>query len=127
LRRFVAIATIALLVFAMSAGTAFAYSCTGDACCTGSMCAPTAIPTCGPAALAACPMSVGQAIHSAGCMHGDEAQPLGATSVQAGQDFAAVCVTAIPVPGVRSLTGPSRSAFVPDARGAPHLTSVMRT
>ena len=127
MKRFVAIVTIAVLVFATSAGTAFAYSCTGDACCTGSMCAPTSTPTCGPAVSAGCPMSVGQTVHSSGCMHPQEHQPLRATADQAAHDFAAVSVPLVRVPGIGLLSGQGRAAFVPDARGAPHLISVMRT
>lgn len=127
MKRFVTIVTIAALVFATSAGTAFAYSCTADVCCAGSMCAPASTPTCGPTASAACPMPVGQTVHRSGCMHPQEHQPLRATADQAVHEYAAVSVSAVRVPGIGPLAGRGRAAFVPDARGAPHLISVMRT
>ncbi len=127
MKRFVAIVTVAVLVFASSAGTAFAYSCTGDRCCSGAACAPTPTPECGPTAVPDCPMTNGgQTARNAGCMHGVQRQPLGATSASADQSFAAVCVSAAPLLGVRLLGPLTRAPFAPDARGAPHLTSVIR-
>jgi hypothetical protein len=60
-------------------------------------------------------------------MHAQEHQPLGATSDQAAHDSAAVSVSAVHVPAISVLAGQGRAAFAPDARGAPHLISVMRT
>jgi hypothetical protein len=122
MKRFVAIVTTAVLVLAMSAGSAFAYSCVGGACCG----MPAAAPSCAPAASAACPMDGGVVMQHSACVRSDTGQPLGATSVQSPHDVAAVCVTAVQAPCARVLGALPASAFARDARGAPHLTSVLR-
>ncbi len=127
MKRLVAILTTALLVLAMSAGPAFAYSCSGDACCTGAGCAPKASPSCEPSIVPACPMAGGgRAVSNAGCMHGGEHEPYGATSARADAAPAALSVSAVAVPGARLLAALHCEGFAPDARGAPHLTTVIR-
>jgi hypothetical protein len=127
MKRFVAILTTAVLVLAMSAGPAFAYTCSGDACCTGPGCAPTATPSCQPAFIPACPMTGGgQAVTNTGCMHGDRHEPLSTTIVQADEGPVAVSVSAVAFPGARLLAALHCEGFAPDARGAPHLTTVIR-
>lgn len=127
MKRLVAIVTTALLVLAMSAGTAFAYSCSGDACCTGSGCAPAASPSCEPSVVPACPMAGGgQAVGNTGCMHGEQHEPFGATSAQTDEAPVALSASAVAVPGARLLAALHCEGFAPDARGAPHLTTVIR-
>jgi hypothetical protein len=126
MKRFVAIVTIAVLVLAMSAGSAFAYSCVGNACCSIPATAPGSASACAPAASAACPMDAGTVMQHSACVRGDAGRPLGATSVQTPDEVPAVCVAAVSVPRSHALGALPASAFAPDARGAPHLTSVLR-
>ena len=60
------------------------------------------------------------------CTRGDKDQPLGATSAQSPHDLGAVCVLGTSVPRSHTLGVLPASVFAPDARGAPHLTSVLR-
>jgi hypothetical protein len=68
----------------------------------------------------------GQAFTNTGCMHGDKLEPFGATSAQADEAPVALCVSAVAVPGARLLAALHCDVFAPDARGAPHLTTVIR-
>jgi hypothetical protein len=122
MKRFVAIVTIAVLILAMTAGSAFAYSCAGNVCCG----MPATVPSCAPATSAACPMGGGSVMQHSACERGDASQPLRATSVQSPHDLAAVCVAVVRAPRAGVLSALLTPAFAPDARGAPHLTSVLR-
>jgi len=86
-----------------------------------------ATPACGPSVITVCPMARGgQVARNAGCMRHDERPPLGSASIQAGRDSAAVSLSAFPVPSVSVLQLLPHDVFAPDARGAPHLTTVIR-
>jgi hypothetical protein len=71
-------------------------------------------------------MDAGTVMQHSACVRGDKSQPLGATSVQSPHDLGAVCVAGASVPSSHTLGALPASAFAPDARGAPHLTSVLR-
>jgi len=118
LRRFVAILTIALLVLAMTAGTAFANVCSGSACDGAMLCAPTSS--------VSCPMDAGQSMRHSSCDHTAE-QLREATPTQLGHPIYVTFVQALSIPSVRLLGGLSSATHAPDARGAPHLSAVSRT
>lgn len=68
----------------------------------------------------------GQVASSAGCTHGEESLSLRATPASGDQGFVALRVASV-APSLRALLGVfTRVEFTPDARGAPHLTSVIR-
>jgi hypothetical protein len=109
---------IAFVVLAMSVGPAFASVCAGSTCDMDAVCAP--------ATNDVCVMESGPAMMHALCTHqaGHDSSDL--VPVQPGPDGAAAVVPligAIVFPaaplGVRALP-------LADARGAPHLTSVLR-
>jgi hypothetical protein len=118
MRRFVAIVTIAMLVLAMSAGTAFASVCTGGACGRVMLCAPTTS--------MACPMDSGVSMQHSTCDHTAQ-QVREATPTQAGHDIFVVSVPALTIPSLHVLGGLFAATHAPDARGAPHLSMVSRT
>lgn len=118
MRRFVAILTIALLVLAMTAGTAFANVCTGNVCDGAMLCAPTSS--------VSCPMGIGQSMQHSSCDHTAE-QLREATPTQPGHDvFVATAPLAV-VPPAPLLGRLALEGHATDARGAPHLSVVVRT
>jgi len=118
LRRFVAILTIVLLVLAMSAGTAFASVCTGSACDGAMLCAPTTSMS--------CPMGGGQSMQHSSCDHTAQ-QVRDATPTEPGHDIYVTVAPAPVVPTAGFLGGLPVRFHAPDARGAPHLSVVIRT
>jgi hypothetical protein len=68
----------------------------------------------------------GRAVSATGCMHGGDREPFGATSAQAAAAPVALGVSAVTVPGAPLLAALHCEGFAPDARGAPHLTTVIR-
>jgi len=118
LRRFVSVITIAVVVLAITAGPAFASVCAGSVCGTVMVCAP--------ATSDACPMESGSPMAHSLCTHQADHGSRDVVSVQPAPDSA---VAVVPVNGavifaVRPL-GAGTFALA-DARGAPHLTSVIR-
>ncbi len=119
MKRFAAIVTIAVVVLAMSAGTAFASVCVGSACGRSMVCSL--------ATTAACPMENGALMSHSSCDHqpGSGIRDVVAPQPQ-GSEYALVVVTPGPVLAPLALSGVSSALLAPDARGAPHLTSVIR-
>ena len=118
MRRFLSIITIAVVVLAITAGPAFASVCAGNMC--------GEVMVCTPVTSTACPMESGTPMMHALCNHTVDHGSRDAVSVPAGVD-AVVAVTALP----GSVIGPQAPLGVgtvlrADARGAPHLTSVIR-
>jgi len=118
MKRFVAIVTIAVLVLAMTAGTAFASVCVGTACGPVMACAPTTSPT--------CPMGSGQSMQHSSCNHTAEMQSRDATPTDTCHATYMAVVHATPIPAAHLLGRLSLGAHASDARGAPHLTAVLR-
>jgi hypothetical protein len=119
MRRFVAIATIVLLVLAMTAGTAFANVCTGSTC-SDPMLRPSV-------ASKSCPTDAGQSTRHFSCNHTAQAEPRdNATLAQSGHDTFVSAARATVVPPALSLVGLPREVQASDARGAPHLSVVIR-
>ncbi len=119
MKRFVAIVTVAMLVLAMSAGTAFANACTGSACGGEMLCAPVT-PT------SSCPMDSGPSMQHSMCDHTAE-QLREATPTQPDRTIHMASVPTLNIPSVRQLGRLSPATHAPDARGAPHLSMVSRT
>ncbi len=118
MKRFVAIVTIALLVLAMTAGTAFASVCVGSACGDVMICAPTAS--------VSCPMDSGQTMQHSSCDHTAQAQPRDATPTESGHATFMAAVQVTPIPATSLVGRAHPGALAADARGAPHLTAVLR-
>jgi len=118
MKRLVSITTIALVILALTAGPAFALACVGMDCSPVTECAMSATPT--------CPMAEGKdVLHSACDEPVDRGVREGVTADRSPHlDLAAVPATAQPVPALRWTA--LISARTPDARGAPHLTAVLR-
>lgn len=118
MKRFVSIATIAVVILAITAGPAFASACATMECGPVIACAMTASPT--------CPMSNGKAVFHDSCVHPTErAVREGVVSDPTPHHaMAALPAVALPIPVLRC-TG-SVASLAPDARGAPHLTAVLR-
>lgn len=119
MKRFAAIVTVVVVVLAMSAGTAFANVCVGGSC-DGSMA------LCSAGASAVCPMGGGFAIARPGCDHGLDKGAREAVFAQTGTDRVVgvlAPLAAVPDPVTVSAALASPAA---DARGAPHLTIVIR-
>jgi hypothetical protein len=119
LKRFAAIVTIVVVVLAMSVGTAFASVCAGGSCSSTAMLCPDA-------GTMACPMNNG-----APMAHSDCGQPMdhSAQSAVSGQPVPQIVVASAPlavVPGDVTLGGVASSLPATDARGAPHLSTVIR-
>lgn len=118
MKRFAVIVTLACLIVAMTTGTAFARVCVDRACNDPMVCAPdTTI---------VCPMKSGPTMQHGGCDHRTQSQAREAVSVDHGQHLAALPAEPLSIASAQALLGQERSAFAPDARGAPHLTTVIR-
>jgi hypothetical protein len=118
MKRFVAIVTIAVLVLAMTAGTAFASVCVGTACGDVMVCAPTTS--------VSCPMDNGPSMAHSSCDHTAQVQSRDATPTDTGHATYMAVVHATPIPAAHLLGRLSLGARASDARGAPHLTAVLR-
>jgi len=118
LKRFAAIVTIAVVVLAMTAGPAMASVCAGSQCGEAMVCDQAYTPQ--------CPMQNGAVMSHGDCGHSADRSAAATVSNQAGPDFGLV---GAPLPGalVPPTAALGMSAFaLADARGAPHLTSVIR-
>lgn len=118
MKRIAVMVTLACLVVAMTTGSAFARVCTGDACGDAMVCAP--------GVLQSCPMSDGSTMQHSQCDHEAQAQAREAVSADPGHTPAALSVTPLAIRPVLGFAGLYRSPRAPDARGAPHLSAVMR-
>lgn len=118
MRRFAAIVTIAVVVLALTAGPAFASVCAGAACGPAMVCATGATP--------ACPMENGATMAHAACGHPMDRGSRDVASTQSAPDpgLAAAPHAGVVVQPARPL--PAATFPMVDARGAPHLTSVIR-
>ena len=118
MKRFAAIVMIVVVVLAMSVGTAFASVCVGGSC-DGRMLCPTG-------ASISCPMADGGAMLHSSCDHRADVSAKDAVSAAAGADHYAVTSALYATPVPCALSGASSALIVQDARGAPHLTTVIR-
>ncbi len=118
MKRVAAIAVIAALMLTMSVGTAFAGTCVGIACSSSPW-------KCADSAKVACPTGASDASLHSGCHHAPERDVKDAVGVQSALDHA---LPAGPVAAVdpAALLGAAARPSAPDARGAPHLTAVIR-
>lgn len=119
MKRFAAIVTIVFVVLTMSVGTAFASVCAGSSCDKAMVCPESTS--------VACPMESGQAMSHSSCDHPADHGARDSVTVQPGHDNAVVSVSVAVVPTPPVLCGFVAAAAAPDARGAPHLTTVSRT
>lgn len=118
MKRFAAIATIALVVLTLGVGPAFASVCTAVAC------GPTM--ACPQAASPACPMKTGAPVARGACGHPMDHGSRDVVSNTATPDhgLAVTPISGVIPPAVAVLTS---AAFpLADARGAPHMTAVLR-
>ena len=118
MKRFAAIVTIAVVVLAMTAGPAMASVCAGSQCGEAMVCDQAYTPQ--------CPRQNGAVMAHGDCGHSADRTVTGVVSNQAGPDFGLV---GAPLPG--ALVPPTAALGVgafplADARGAPHLTSILR-
>jgi hypothetical protein len=113
-KRLLVISLLVVVVLAMTVGTAFASTCGGS--CTNAM-------ACKGALSRTCPMGAPAAL-GASCAHPDQQQVREASVPQPPAGASAVSVTADHA--VPTSCGPAPTLLAPDARGAPHLTSVLR-
>jgi hypothetical protein len=118
LKRFAAIVTIVVVVLAMSAGTAFASVCVGSTCGRDMTCPVATSPS--------CPMDNGAAMSHSACDHQVNATAHDALAAQQQVGTQAVATALGVVPAPIALYGASSALPAPDARGAPHLTTVIR-
>jgi hypothetical protein len=119
LKRFAAIVTIVVVVLAMSAGTAFASVCVGMTCSTQAM-------VCSESASTSCPMENGAAMAHASCGHQLDRGARDAVSGQVGPEYAVVGTPIAVLPADTVVRGLASMLPASDARGAPHLTTVIR-
>ena len=119
MKRIAVIVTLACLVVAMTTGSAFVRACADDACGDSMVCAPGIVQT--------CPMGDGETMQHSACDHGPQAQAHEAVSADPGHAPAALPAQALITRPVLELRGLFRSPRAPDARGAPHLSAVIRT
>lgn len=115
MRRFASICAIVIVVLAMTAGSAFAAGC-GSAPCSSTSCAVKLVSD--------CPMQGATAIAST-CQHAGHQAPADVTSPQRVADPGVAAVVAIPVPRL-AIAAATADGLKADARGAPHLTAVIR-
>lgn len=119
MKRIAAIVTIAVVVLAMSVGTAFASVCAGGSCEGRGMMCPAV-------ATAACPMKGGLAMTHSSCSHPAQLGTRDILSAQADHSLPAIVSTLAVLPPRSALSGLVYAMPAPDARGAPHLTAVIR-
>jgi hypothetical protein len=118
LKRFAAIVTIAVVVLALSAGTAFASVCAGGSCGEAMVCPPSTS--------TACPMETGQVMTHSSCDHQADQGARDSVNPQVSHESAVVSTVLAVVPTTPILRGIVAAMAAPDARGAPHLTAVIR-
>lgn len=119
MKRFAAIVAVATLVLTMSVGTAYAGVCVGMDCSEMTW-------TCAEAGTPACPDMGGDApaLHDA-CQHGPEREADEAVAVTPALEQALVA-DPLPLTEPELPQGIAPASSAPDARGAPHLTAVIR-
>ena len=118
MKRLAAILTIAVVVLAMTAGPAFASACAGASCGPKMACEQSATLT--------CPMNTGVPYANAGCGHPMDRGSRDVASTQPAPDHGLVHAPLVGV-FVRPAVPMAPATFpLIDARGAPHLTSVIR-
>ncbi|HEY5277695.1 MAG TPA: hypothetical protein VIK38_14400 [Coriobacteriia bacterium] len=119
MKRLVSIVTLVVVVLAFSAGPAFTSVCSGSDCGPAMVCEMAATP--------ACPM-----LNGAPLIHGTCGHPMGgadqdAASVPTGHHEPVLAVAPLAGSTVRLSTAPCAWVLpLADARGAPHLTAVIR-
>jgi hypothetical protein len=116
-KRFAAIVTIAIVVLAMTAGPAFASACAATECGSAMGCALAASP--------ACPMRTGAPTARSTCPQPMDHGVREAVPVQPAPVVALVGTQSLAAAGSATLAGCS-APLLADARGAPHLTAVIR-
>lgn len=121
MKRFAAIVTIAVVLLTMSVGTAFASVCAA----ASSSCDDVAM-VCPVSTSAACPMDSGQAMRHSPCGHSADKIARDSVAPQAGHQDAVVSIALAVVPTPPAPCGFIAASAAPDARGAPHLTAVIR-
>lgn len=119
MKRFAAIVTIVVVVLAMSAGTAFASVCAGGTCDRQLMVCPDT-------GSMACPMNAGATMAHSECGHPIDRGARDVVSAQTATDHAVVSTPLAVVPAGFSVGSLAPLALAADARGAPHLTTVIR-
>lgn len=118
MKRFAVIVTIAVVVLAMTAGPAMASVCAASQCGEAMVCDQVYTPQ--------CPMQSGSVMTHGACGHTADQSTSGVVSNQTGPDFGLVGAS-LPAALVPPTAALGVSAFpLVDARGAPHLTSVIR-
>jgi hypothetical protein len=118
-KRIAAIMVVAALILTMSVGTAYAAACAGMVCSPSGMAKPMM-------GVAVCPEMAGQnAVMHTTCDHRTGHDTKEAVAVQPSASDAMVAYGLPVPPAVRSLRA-ERVSVSGDARGAPHLTSVIR-
>lgn len=119
LKRIAAIVVITALILTMSVGSAYAAACVGMVCSPSSVAHPM-MPT------SACPEMGGEtAVMHGVCDHHGGSSASTAVAVQPAMSEA-VAAQGVPAPlATRQVRAP-RASVSGDARGAPHLTSVIR-
>jgi hypothetical protein len=118
LRRFLAVITIAVVVLAITAGPAFASVCAGSMCGTVMVCAPVTTD--------ACPMESGSPMMHTLCTHQADHGSRDVVAVPSAPDST---LAVVPLVGavIFPATPLGAGTFpLADARGAPHLTTVIR-
>jgi hypothetical protein len=111
--------TIVVVVLAMTAGPAFASVCSGPDCGPAMACTMAATPS--------CPMLDGSALVHGTCGHPMDGASRDAASVPSGHHEAGFVVSPLGDLGSRASVALSACVLpLADARGAPHLTAVIR-
>lgn len=123
MKRFAAIVTIACLVVVMTTGSAFARSCNGCGC---SDLAGAAAPGCSTGFTSACDMGAEQTMRSSDCGHETTARSQEVVSPEKSHPHAAAVAGPVVLRPVLLLGRIFGSLHAPDARGAPHMSAVMR-
>ncbi|HEY5549013.1 MAG TPA: hypothetical protein VIL17_05410 [Coriobacteriia bacterium] len=124
MKRFAVIVTLSFLVVFMTTGSAFALVCNGCGCSDSRNAATTSCAA--SRSTGSCAMGDGQTMQQSSCGHDTQAQSRESVSVEPSHSPAAVVVGPIVLRPALILQGLVRSHYAPDARGAPHLSAVMR-
>jgi len=117
-KRFASILTIAIVILAITAGPAFAAVCAGAQCAPMMVCATSSTPS--------CPMKSDAPTARSSCAHPMEKATGDAVQSKAGFEHAPAVVPARGIVVRPATSGRVATHSVADARGAPHMTSVIR-
>jgi len=124
MKRIASIVTLACLVVLLTTGSAFArVECGGCGCADRPVAASAG---CATQLTSACAMGDGQTMKHSGCGHETTAQQSEVVPAAQNHLQAAVVVEPVVVRPSSLLGGLFSSLRAPDARGAPHLSAVMR-